>query len=50
MPEPGNVMDRAKVAVFISGSGTNMGALLYASRQPDCPYVVVLVLSNDPDA
>lgn len=41
---------RAKVAVFISGTGSNMAALLYASRLPDCPYEVVLVASNDPDA
>ncbi len=43
-------MERAKVAVLISGSGTNMAALLYASRQPDAPYEVVLVASNDPAA
>ena len=42
--------ERAKVAVFISGSGTNMAALLYASRLPDCPFEIVLVLSNVPDA
>lgn len=41
---------KAKVAVFISGSGTNMAALLYASRAQDCPYEIVLVLSNDPAA
>lgn len=41
---------RAKVAVLISGSGTNMAALLYASRAPDCPYEVVLVAANDPAA
>ncbi|WP_435417101.1 phosphoribosylglycinamide formyltransferase [Parerythrobacter aurantius] len=40
----------AKVAVLISGSGTNMAALLYASRLPDSPYDIVLVASNDPDA
>ena len=38
------------MAVFVSGSGTNMAALLYASRLPDCPYEVVLVASNNPDA
>jgi phosphoribosylglycinamide formyltransferase-1 len=38
------------VAVFISGSGTNMAALLYASRAADCPYAIALVLSNNPDA
>lgn len=42
--------ERAKVAVLISGSGTNMAALLYASRAADCPYEVVLVASNNPDA
>lgn len=41
---------RAKVAVFISGSGTNMAALLYASRLPDCPYEIVLVTGDRPDA
>lgn len=42
--------DRARVAVLISGRGSNMAALLYASRLPDCPYEIVLVASNDPDA
>jgi len=41
---------RAKVAVLISGRGSNMTALIEASRAPDCPYEVVLVLSNKPDA
>ena len=42
--------ERAKVAVFISGTGSNMAALLYASRLPGCPYELVLVASNDPEA
>lgn len=42
--------ERAKVAVLISGSGTNMAALLYASRAQDCPYEIVLVASNKPEA
>jgi phosphoribosylglycinamide formyltransferase 1 len=42
--------ERAKVAVLISGSGTNMAALLYASRADDCPYEIALVASNNPDA
>ncbi|MDC0886343.1 phosphoribosylglycinamide formyltransferase [Altererythrobacter sp.] len=41
---------QAKVAVLISGSGTNMAALLYASHLPNCPYEIVLVASNDPHA
>ncbi|WP_295531722.1 phosphoribosylglycinamide formyltransferase [Novosphingobium sp. Chol11] len=42
--------DRVPVAVFISGTGTNMAALLYASRAADCPYEIVLVASNNPAA
>lgn len=42
--------DRTKVAVFLSGAGSNMAALLYASRLPGAGYDVVLVLSNDPAA
>lgn len=42
--------DRARVAVFISGTGSNMAALLYASRLPNSPYQIVLVASNDPGA
>ena len=42
--------DRAKVAVLVSGGGTNMAALLYASRAADCPYEIVLVASNNPEA
>jgi phosphoribosylglycinamide formyltransferase-1 len=41
---------RARVAIVISGEGSNMAALLYASRLPDSPYEVVLVASNNPDA
>jgi formyltetrahydrofolate-dependent phosphoribosylglycinamide formyltransferase len=38
------------VAVLISGTGTNMAALIYAAKHPDCPYEIVLVASNNPDA
>jgi phosphoribosylglycinamide formyltransferase-1 len=41
---------RARVAVLISGSGTNMAALLYASRRAGCPYEIVLIASNNPAA
>ena len=41
---------KAKVAVLISGTGTNMAALLYASKLTDCPYEIVLVASNNPEA
>ena len=43
-------MAKARVAVLISGSGTNMAALLYAAKHPDCPYEIVLVASNNTDA
>ena len=43
-------MPKTPVAVLISGSGTNMAALLYASRADDCPYEIVLVASNNPAA
>lgn len=43
-------MTKAKVAVLISGAGTNMAALLYAAKAADCPYELVLVASNVPDA
>jgi phosphoribosylglycinamide formyltransferase-1 len=43
-------MAKARVAILISGSGTNMAALLYAAKYPDCPYEIILVASNNPDA
>ncbi|HEX6859244.1 MAG TPA: phosphoribosylglycinamide formyltransferase [Caulobacteraceae bacterium] len=43
-------MSRARVGVLISGRGSNMEALIEASRDPECPYEVVLVLSDNPDA
>ena len=36
--------------MLISGSGTNMAALLYASRAENCGYEIVLVASNNPEA
>ncbi|MBR2174416.1 phosphoribosylglycinamide formyltransferase [Sphingopyxis sp.] len=43
-------MAKARVAVLISGAGTNMAALLYAAKAADCPFELVFVGSNDPDA
>jgi len=43
-------MAKARVAVLISGAGTNMAALLYAAKAADCPYELVLVASNEPEA
>ncbi|QZD94931.1 phosphoribosylglycinamide formyltransferase [Qipengyuania gelatinilytica] len=42
--------NKAKVAIFISGRGSNMAALLYASFLPGAAYEVVLVAANDPEA
>ena len=42
--------ERARVGVLISGRGSNMAALLYAAKQHDCPFEVVLVVSNNPEA
>lgn len=39
-----------RVAVLISGAGSNMAALIDASREPDAPFEVVLVLSNKAEA
>jgi phosphoribosylglycinamide formyltransferase-1 len=43
-------MDKARVAVLISGRGSNMAALLYAAQADDCPYKVVLVSGDRPQA
>lgn len=43
-------MTKARVAILISGTGSNMAALLYASRAPDSPYEVALVTGDNPDA
>jgi phosphoribosylglycinamide formyltransferase 1 len=43
-------MKTTRVAVLISGRGSNMMALIKAARQPSYPAAVALVLSNRPDA
>jgi phosphoribosylglycinamide formyltransferase-1 len=43
-------MSRKRVAVLISGRGSNMAALIDAARDRDYPAEIVLVLSNRPDA
>ena len=42
--------EKACLAVLISGTGSNMAALLYASRIGEPACEVVLVLSNKPEA
>ena len=41
---------RKRVAVLISGRGSNMEALIRAAAAPDYPAEIVLVLSDNPDA
>jgi len=41
---------KLKLAVFISGRGSNMLSILDACKNPDYPAEIVLVLSNRPDA
>ncbi|MCB1782699.1 MAG: phosphoribosylglycinamide formyltransferase [Alphaproteobacteria bacterium] len=43
-------LNKLKLAVFISGRGSNMLALMEACKRPDFPAEIVLVLSNRPDA
>jgi phosphoribosylglycinamide formyltransferase-1 len=41
---------KKRVAVLISGRGSNMVALVEAARAPDYPAAIALVVSNNPDA
>lgn len=43
-------MNRKRVAILISGRGSNMAALIAAAAAPDFPAEIVLVLSDKPDA
>ncbi len=43
-------MTRLRTAILISGRGSNMDALIAASKDPSFPADVALVLSNRPDA
>jgi phosphoribosylglycinamide formyltransferase-1 len=43
-------MSRKRVAILISGRGSNMAALIEAAKAPDYPAEIVLVLSNIADA
>jgi phosphoribosylglycinamide formyltransferase-1 len=43
-------MAKAKIAVLISGRGSNMAALLYAAKADNCPFELVLVAADSPDA
>jgi phosphoribosylglycinamide formyltransferase-1 len=43
-------MTRKRVAILISGRGSNMAALIEAAKSEDYPAQIVLVVSNKPDA
>ena len=43
-------MSRRKVAILISGRGSNMAALIDAAAAPDYPAEIALVVSNRADA
>jgi phosphoribosylglycinamide formyltransferase-1 len=43
-------MTRKRVAILISGRGSNMVALIEAAKAPDYPAEISLVVSNRPDA
>jgi len=43
-------MNRKRVAVLISGRGSNMAALIDAAKDKNYPAEIALVLSNRPDA
>jgi phosphoribosylglycinamide formyltransferase-1 len=47
---PGETMSRKRVAVLISGRGSNMAALIEATKDNTYPAEIVLVASNRPDA
>ncbi|MEZ0494777.1 phosphoribosylglycinamide formyltransferase [Sphingomonas sp. IW22] len=42
--------ERTRVAVLLSGRGSNMQSLVAASRAPDARYDIVLVASDKPEA
>ncbi len=42
--------ERSRVAVLISGRGSNMAALVYAARAEDCCFEVALVTGDKPGA
>jgi phosphoribosylglycinamide formyltransferase 1 len=47
---PGDAMAKKRVAVLISGRGSNMVSLIEAAKPKDYPAEITLVISNRPDA
>ena len=44
------IKDKANIAVFISGRGTNLKALILRSKRKNCNYKIVYVISNKKNA
>ena len=42
-------MKKFKIAVFVSGNGSNLQALIDVSKNFNCPYEIELVFSNNPN-
>jgi len=42
--------ERTRVAVLLSGRGSNFAALVYASQDEACPYAIVAAISDRADA
>ena len=42
--------ERSRIAVLISGRGSNMAALIYAARADDCCFEIALVTGDKPNA
>lgn len=42
-------MSKTRIAVLISGNGSNLQALIEAAKMPDYPAEIALVISNKPD-
>jgi phosphoribosylglycinamide formyltransferase 1 len=43
-------VSKRRTAILISGRGSNMASLIAASKEPDFPAEIALVLSNKPEA
>ena len=50
MSEAADTQAKKRVAVLISGRGSNMEALMRTQQRPGCPYEIVAVISNVPEA
>ena len=44
------IKKKANIAVFISGRGTNLKALIFSSKKKNCNYNIALVVSNKKNA